>query len=630
MNTAKRVVTKYRPRCSAADVKKRLPIFQWLPAYNLRKLQADCVAGVAVGLMIIPQSLAHAIIAGLKPQYGLYTSFAAMFVYMFFGTSKDVSMGSAVITALLTNRYSVTDETHPKIAAALTFSVGIILLIVAICRLGFFIRFLSFPVISGFVSASAIIIATSQLRYLFGLSRSPRMIFLKLKHFFMNIKHTHPADVTMGFICLAFLFMFQHLASRQWKFDATTPRWKKRAATVLRVVGIGRNAVIAILAILVSYAFHATTGNIFNTVGELPPGLPTFRFPLQSVKIDANKTLSVPDMISGFGSGLGVLPLIMVIQIVAAAKALGRKSQYKVDTFQEILALGAGNIFGSFFSSFPVTASFSRTAVSNMSGSKTPITGIVTSLVVILAIQFISPLFRFVPMSSLAAIVIAAVVNLIDHKLARQLWRTNKMDFAIWVITFCGCLYEIEIGIMLGVVLSLAVVLYREFNPRLDVNFDKEAKSVTVSLKGGVWFPGIEAVADKIRLELEKRGSDNVSVVVVDCKHMLEVDYTVVHGINEIIADCLLSNVEVRFDNVQDKKVRKHFRDAGFFKPTTSMLGNDDDDDSEENVNGELIGNGSNELGLEPIVSEKKGSPTARTSKDQSELEHLVAIETGM
>ena len=198
-----------------------------------------------------------------------------------------------------------------------------------------------------------------------------------------------------------------------------------------------------------------------------------------------------------------------------------------------------------------------------------------TSLTVILAIEFVSPLFRYVPMSSLAAIVIAAVVNLIDHELARKLWRTNKGDFIVWVITFCGCLYEIEVGIVAGVVISIAVVFYREVNPRLSIQVDKETKTATLALKGGVWFTGIEAIGERISGLLEKENF--IEDVVFDCGDMLEIDYTVVHGFTEIIADCKLVNVEVRFANVNDPKIRKHLDDAGYLKSSVESCGDEKD-----------------------------------------------------
>eukprot|EP00795_Rhopilema_esculentum_P007163 gene7163-12824_t len=540
-------------------MKRLLPITDWLPRYTLQKLQGDLVAGIAVGLMIIPQSLAHAVIAGLKPQYGLYSSFPAMFIYLFLGTSKDVSIGTTVITALLANRYSISNDVHPEIIAALTFVVGIVMILVAVCRLGFVVRFLSFPVISGFVSASSIIISVSQLRYFFGLSRSPRKVFLKIEHLFTNIKHTRPGDATIGIISFVLLLVLQKAAKHKWETGPDTTKLRRALIKVARVIGIGRNAFVATLAILVSYALHEHgLGHLFMSVGNLPKGLPPFKMPLKSIEISANKTLTVEQLITGFGSGIGVLPLIIVLQSVAASKALGRLNKYKIDTFQEIFALGLGNVFGSFFNSIPMTASFSRSAVNSSSGSRTPLAGVLTSLVVIMAIEFLGPVIRFAPMASLSAIVIAAVISLFDYQLAIKLWRLNKIDLAIWVLTFFGCIYEIEIGILIGVCLSLAVVMYREFNPRLDVQLNKESRKLVIKLQGGVWFPGIESIAGQISRKLDKEGSF-IDAVVIDCENMLEVDYTVIHGLTEIMADCSLNNVELQVINVTGEKMKRMF-----------------------------------------------------------------------
>lgn len=266
---------KSRPKCSMKKIKSCFPILEWLPKYNIASFRSDLIAGFAVGMMIIPQSLAHSVIAGLQPQYGLYSSFPAMLVYLFFGTSKDVSIGTTVITALLANRYSVTEDTNPNIVAALTFIVGLVMVVVALCRLGFIVRFLSFPVISGFVSASSIIISTSQLRYLFGLSKPKREFFQKVKHFFENVKYTSPGDVTMGLICLVFLLILQRISQRSHAVVSDAPKWRKILAKILYIIAVGRNALIAILAIIVSYIFYVCgKGDVFRTVGKLPEGLP--------------------------------------------------------------------------------------------------------------------------------------------------------------------------------------------------------------------------------------------------------------------------------------------------------------------------------------------------------------------
>lgn len=159
-------------------------------------------------------------------------------------------------------------------------------------------------------------------------------------------------------------------------------------------------------------------------------------------------------------------------------------------------------------------------------------------------------------MSSLAAIIIAAVINLFDYQLVIKLWKLNKLDLLAWIVTFCGCLYEIEIGIMIGVIVSLCVVMFREFNPRLKMNMDAENGKMIVELRGGVWFPGIETVGNRISRKLEKEG-EGIDVVVIDCEDMLEIDYTVIHGLQEIKADCLLSNVKLEFENVHGSKMKR-------------------------------------------------------------------------
>ena len=256
-------------------VKSCFPIIEWLPKYKASYLRNDLIAGFAVVVMIVPQSLAHGNVAGLPPQYGLYSSFPAMFIYLFFGTSKDISIGTAVITALLANQYSVTENSNPNIVAVLTFLTGLILTFIALCQLSFIDRLLSYPVISGFVSAASVIITVSQLRHLFGLGKSKRQFFLKLKHFFENVEDTRPGDITMGLICLILLLVLRQLSARKRRPNDSAPRWRKVLHKAIRVIAIGRNALIAILAILVSYIFSVCgKDDVFRTVGRIPEGLP--------------------------------------------------------------------------------------------------------------------------------------------------------------------------------------------------------------------------------------------------------------------------------------------------------------------------------------------------------------------
>ena len=271
-----RNVLQCRRKCLVNKVKSCFPIIDWLPKYKASYLRNDLIAGFAVVVMIVPQSLAHGVVAGLPPQYGLYSSFPAMFVYLFFGTSKDISIGTTVITALLANQYSVTDKSDPNIVAVLTFLAGLILTFIALSQLSFIVRLLSYPVISGFVSAASVIITVSQLRHLFGLGKSKRQFFLKVKHFFENVENTRPGDVTMGLICLILLLVLRHLSKRKRSHNRDAPRWRKVLRKTIRVIAIGRNAIIAILAMLVSYIFSVYgKDDVFRTVARVPEGLPT-------------------------------------------------------------------------------------------------------------------------------------------------------------------------------------------------------------------------------------------------------------------------------------------------------------------------------------------------------------------
>ena len=261
--------------CNASKIKSCFPIIDWLPKYRLSSFRNDFIAGFAVAVMIIPQSLAHAVVAGLPPQYGLYSSFPAMFVYLFLGTSKDLSVGASVITALLAKQYSVTEKSNPSIIAALTFLSGVVLVFIALCQLSFVVRLLSYPVISGFISASCLIITVSQLRFLLGLSKSKRQFVLQVKHVFENLQNTKPGDITMGLLCLVFLLVLRHVLQRKQDPNDTAPSWRKVLRKVVRIIAIGRNALIAILAILVSYIFSVfDKGDVFWTVGKVPEGLP--------------------------------------------------------------------------------------------------------------------------------------------------------------------------------------------------------------------------------------------------------------------------------------------------------------------------------------------------------------------
>jgi sodium-independent sulfate anion transporter 11 len=262
-------------------VKSFLPIANWLPRYTLHNLQCDMIAGITVGLMVIPQGIAYATIAGLEPVYGLYCAFMGCFVYCFFGTSKDVSIGPTAIMSLIVNQYchfSQDPSVNVKYAVALSFFAGLIQFAMGFFRIGFIVRFISIPVISGFTSSAAIIIAVGQVKALLGLKDVRRPFYFCVYDTFKNIGETKPWDLVLGIFCIIILLILRILGRTKWPDDNSDAPMKQRIARkIIWVAGTGRNALVVLMASLVAYAVvwkgHKHTFSLTTHINE---GLPKF------------------------------------------------------------------------------------------------------------------------------------------------------------------------------------------------------------------------------------------------------------------------------------------------------------------------------------------------------------------
>lgn len=264
-----------------AFVKKRFPIAFWLPEYNLRKLQCDAIAGLTVGLMVVPQGLAYAQLAGLPQQYGLYSAFMGCFLYCILGTSKDITLGPTAIMSLMVSAYGKPEI--PNYVVALTLYTGIILLAMGLLRLGFVVNFISIPIVSGFTSAATIIIAFSQLKDLFGLQKIPRKFTQNVYYTFKNIGQTKKWDVTLGLICIMILITLRKVGRLEWvsRKDSSDSRWLKAAKKAVWLISISRNALIILIAAVVSSSLYQHGHkDIFTLPSRIKPGLP----PMQVIK----------------------------------------------------------------------------------------------------------------------------------------------------------------------------------------------------------------------------------------------------------------------------------------------------------------------------------------------------------
>ncbi|CAG5136680.1 unnamed protein product, partial [Candidula unifasciata] len=459
------------------NVQGTFPIVRWLPKYRCGTLQADLIAGLTVGLTVIPQGLAYAQVANLPPQYGLYSAFMGCFVYCFLGTSKDITLGPTAIMSLLTATFGTglfpelaSKDKDITMAILLTFMSGIIQLSMGILKLGILVNFISYPVINAFTSAAAITVAAGQVKNVLGLKKVSSDFIPMVYDTLTKIPETRVWDLTMGLVSLVIVLVMKHLRTKRWNDDPdVTPSVTVIICRkIIWLVGTGGNAIVVIAAAGVAAALE-TQGitDAISLTGDIKPGLPPFEPPKFKIE-DGNNTVYGSEILSKIGSGLAIVPLLSLVETMAIGKAFARINNYKIDPTQELIAIGVANILSSFVSSYPVTGSFTRTAVNSQTGVRTPLGGIFTGGLVLLSLGVLTPWFSYIPKSALAAVIIAAVLQMVDCRIVLKLWKANKWDLLSFIITFvCSLVVGIEYGILIGIGLSVVLLLYPIARPRI-------------------------------------------------------------------------------------------------------------------------------------------------------------------
>lgn len=494
-------------------LKRYLPILQWLPNYKKENFSGDLTAGLTVGVILIPQGIAYAMIAGLPPIYGLYTALIPQIIYAIFGTSRQLAIGPAamdslIVVAGISTLAKVGEENFILMAITLAFMVGVMQLVFGLFRLGFLVNFLSKPVISGFTSAAVIIIGLNQLKHLFG-ADIPRSN--QIHQLLLNI-YDHVPEINMFSLGIGIASIILILALK---------KIGKRLPTALIVVIIG---------IVAAYFFNLSDQGV-KIVEEIPGGLPSFSMP----------SLTTELIVDLFPFAL-TLSLIGFMEAISIAKRIEEKhNDYKIDANQELIAIGLGNIVGSFFKTYPATASFSRTAINDQSGAKTGLSFIIAAVLVALTLLFLTPLFYYLPKSVLAAIIIVAVFGLIDFQYPKKLWSYKKDDFAMLMVTFLITLsVGISYGILTGVLLSLILLIYRSTRPHIAEcariegtdyfkNIDRfdnanERKDVLIfRFDGQLYFANISYFKDEL-YEMVGRKGDELKLIVLNAEAINHID----------------------------------------------------------------------------------------------------------
>ncbi|XP_050432630.1 sodium-independent sulfate anion transporter-like [Adelges cooleyi] len=538
--------------CTKKVLYKRLPILRWLPKYTLKDQGvSDLVAGITVGLTVIPQAIAFANVAGLPPQIGLYSSFMACFVYTIFGSCKDPAIGPTAIMAIMTR-----ENIHgmgPEFAVLLTFITGIIQLIMGFAQLGFLIDFISGPVSAGFTSAAAIVIATSQMKDLLGINIKSSSFIGVWDQLATHIKEISIGDGTLGITCMIVLLLL-----RKMKDIQIGPRDTKEKTTAQRMlmstiwlISTARNIIVVVFCAMLGYMYEKHGRLPFKLSSRVEPGLPDFQPPAFETTAK-NETYNFIDMASKLGSGILVVPLLSILENISLAKFFADGKT--VDATQEMLALGACNLISSFVGSMPVSGALSRGAVNNASGVKTTFGGIYTGIIVIVALQFFTPYFVYIPKAALAAVIIAAVVFMVELHVVKPMWRTKKIDLIPAFATFlCSLLIRLEVGIVVGIAINVIILLYTLARPRVHVEKRKNDfghEYLVITPDRSLVFPSVEYVRSVVTKAGLKQGLSSIPVVI-DCRHIQGADFTAANGVKSLIDDFVRRNQPLVFYKVK-------------------------------------------------------------------------------
>jgi SulP family sulfate permease len=506
--------------------KKYIPILSWLPGYNKAALSGDLSAGLTVGVMLIPQGIAYAMIAGLPPIYGLYTAMTPQVIYAIFGTSRQLSVGptamdSLIVAAGITSIATVGPDNYIAAAIMLAFLMGLMQLAFGVFKLGFLVNFLSKPVISGFTSAAAIIIGLNQLKHIFGIEipRSNQAHSL-LYDTGIAINSTNLITLCLGIGTILTIIILK--------------KYLKKIPAALTAV---------ILGILIVKFFHLDLYGV-TIIRDIPTGLPT---------------PSIPDFTQNYFKDL--LPLALTLSLIAFMEAISqakaiedKHNDYKVDANQELIALGLSNIVGSIFKSYPSTGGFSRTAVNDQSGAKTGMSFIIAAGVVALTLLFLTPLFYYLPKAVLGGIIIVAVVGLINIKYPLKLWKYKKDDLIMLLGTFAVTLtIGIKEGIIVGVILSLGFLIFRSTRPHIaecariegtdyfkNVERFENAKGrkdvLILRFDGQLYFANTNYFKDQLNDMIAKKGP-TLKLVILNAEAINHMDSSAVHMLDKTIKD---------------------------------------------------------------------------------------------
>jgi SulP family sulfate permease len=530
-----------------------MPLFAWLPKYDKKLLRSDVSAGFTTAVMIIPQSMGYAMLAGLPPIVGLYAALTPVLTYAFFGTSRQLSVGPVAMDSLLVaSAVGAVAQSgaadYVSVAMTLGVMTGLVQLALGVSGVGFVVNFLSRPVISGFTSAAALIIGASQLKYLLGVDL-PKTHHVH-RVVFEAARQLSGANLPTLIVAAASIALLVWL-------KRTRPSWPR----ALVIVVLSTSAVVGL----------GLVSSGVRVVGSVPSGLPSFHLPSFA-----------PDLWERLFPSALTIGLVSFMETISVGKHFARQNRYDVNPNQELVALGLANTLGGLFGGYPVAGGFSRSAVNAAAGAKTQLAALVSVTLVAATLLFFTPLFRDLPESALAAIILTAVLGLVDVVEPRRLWRIKRPDFALLIFTFGTTLsLGIQWGILAGVGASLLLFVVQTTRPHLavlgqvpnteaylNVARHRHARQfpgvLVVRLDAQFYFGNVTFLKESLR-KLEAEMDAPLRVVVLDASGMNQLDSSAEAALREIDEDFKDRGVRLLFARVKGPVRDVMFR-AGLLK----------------------------------------------------------------
>ena len=531
-------------------LEKVLPAYGWLRGYTRGDLSRDLSAALVITVMVVPQGMAYAMLAGLPPIYGLYASTVPTVVYALFGTSRHMPVGPPALMALLTFT-SVSAIAEPGteryigLVLLLALMVGMLQLALGFARMGLIANFVSHPVLGGFIYASAVIIVVSQAQHLLGLPPSdehstPGMAAELWRH----IGETDPVTLLIGALAIAAIPLLFRLAPRL------------------------PGSLIAVAASTLAVYLLALDERGVDIVGNVPRGLPHLSIP--PFDLEAVRLLLPAALIVAF---------VGFIESISVAKAIAARERYRIDANGELKALGLANVAAAFFSGFPVAGSFSRTAVQHQSGGRTQMASVATALLVVVTLLFLTPLFYYLPNAALAAVIVVAVYKLIDLREARRVFETRRADGIALAITFLLTLFVgVEEGVVAGALFALLAFIRRTAYPNVAELGYVEDEDAFLGLRS---YPDAKVFPEALILRFDARlyfanipflegqlasataDRPRLKWVVIDCRGVNGIDVTAIEGLEALISEYEARNIEILFTHMKHQ-VRQPLSRAGW------------------------------------------------------------------